>query len=336
MEKVSVSTQHFSFLDGSLEISFDEVMSRAKAGDDDIVILSGTLVEGIGNKHSDLDIYVITNELPAKEKIGEHSYMGFHEGRVRQYYDYIGEKGFGFDIEYYTPEEVVAMKKSVFDLHAQARKMTKIMRPKLRWGDDDALHKFRIGTCLTNDRRYSELFEPSLWKKLSFVQYRNKTGGYPEFKDIMGSWGSRDYDTSMHVATMYLMDQAAGLCHLAGITSSKPKWTVKNLQRLPGGLSEIGESVLDWIFTGWADASARREAVLMACDLVERIYRAEETLLNAEPDLFYSCADALRLTDEELAREVFHDPQTILEFEHRRLMFEGSGRDVRTFLVENA
>lgn len=327
---------NYSFLGGRLEMSWNEIIDRVKPEPDDIVILSGTLVEGIGNKHSDIDAYVITKTLPTTNKMGKHNYLGCHDGRVRQYYDYLENQGFGFDVEYYTPAEINEMIAEVETLHALARTSTKILRKKLAWSVEDALHKFHIGECLTNSDAYARVFPSGFWKKLSFVQYRNRIGGYPEFKDIMGSWGSGDFETSLFVTTPYLLDQAAALCHITGATNGKQKWILKNLHRLPAHLSKLGQDILTWLDKGKPDDAAKSEAVLEACDLMERIYRELSEFLDAEPETYFSCGEALQLIEAEYQRESYHDPQTVLEFEHRRRIYSSVGRGIRSFLVDNA
>jgi len=333
---VSLSSQDtYSFLNGELRISRDEVMQRCAPAEGDIVILSGTLVEGIGSKHSDLDAYVICDQLPSVRHTGDHSFIIEQSGGLRTFVDYIREDGFAIDVEYYTRAEIQAMKDEVLGLHSQARERTKTLRKKLPHAYEDGLHKMQVGIALTGGDEFAELFSADFWKQMSFVQYRNRTGGYPEFKDVMGTWGSGDFDTSLLVCTMFLMDQAAGLCHLAGSTNGKPKWVMQNLKRLPEPLRPLGQDIIDWYGSAGRSAEDRKAAVLSACDLVARIYEADTALLDADTRNFYSVEEALRLTQQEFLTEPFHDPQTVLEFEFRRLLFSSGTRSVREFLTQN-
>ncbi|MBD9490496.1 hypothetical protein [Ensifer sp. ENS11] len=331
----SISPTTYSFLNGQLQISRDEILRRCGPAHGDIVILSGTLVEGIGNKHSDIDVYVICDKLPPVRHTGEHSFFVEQDGGLRTFVDYIREDGFAFDVEYYTRSEVEAMKEGVFDLYRLARERTKTLRKKLPPSHEDALHKMQVGIAVTGGTEFAQLFSAEFWKQLSFVQYRNRTGGYPEFKDVMGTWGSGDLDTSLLVCTMFLMDQAAGLCHLAGSTNAKPKWVLQNLKNLPEPLRPLGQEIISWYGAAGASLEDRKAAVLSACELIAKIYAADTALLNSDTRVFYSAEEALRLTQEELLREPFHDPQTILEFEFRRLLFNSGNRSLRDFLVQN-
>lgn len=326
----------FAFLDDQLVITEQEIMERACALPGDIVILSGTLVEGIGNKHSDIDLYVVGDELPGRDRVGPRAYTGYADGRVRAYYDYLESAGFGFDVEYYTRSEVADMKEAVLSLYNKARGGTKILRERLEDPTADALHKFRIGICLQQAEEYRSLFEDRFWAMLSFILYRNKTGGYPEFKDIMGAWGSGDYDTSLHIMREFVLNQTAALGHLTGMTNGRAKWVFQTIKGLPEEYQDIAKDVLRWLYTEKLTEEAKRTAVLDACDLIDRVYLADMEILDARAPLSFTPEEALELTAQELARENFHDRQTLAEFEHRRRLFSAEGVDMRTFFQANA
>ena len=335
MDLKSSTQSTFSFLNNELCISRNEILERCAPAEGDIVIMSGTLVEGIGSKHSDIDVYVIGDKLPPVGHTGDHSFIIEYEGRLRTAVDYIREDGFAYDVEYYTRAEIQEMKDNVLDLYRLSRKHTKILRRTLPATTEDALHKIQVGIALMGGSEIEQMFSEDFWKQLSFVQYRNRTASYPQFKDVMGTWGSGDFDTSLLVCTIFLMIQAAGLCHLAGSTNAKPKWVMQNLKRLPKPLRPLGRDIIKWFGSAGNNRADRREAVLVACELITRIYEADTALLNDNGPIFYSTEEALRLTEEEYMQEPFHDPQTALEFEFRRLQFNYGTRSVRSFLVQN-
>ncbi|MDF9302027.1 hypothetical protein P5P81_05600 [Tritonibacter mobilis] len=324
------------YLDDSLVIHSDEILERSVAGPDDIVILSGTLVEGIGNAHSDLDVYVIGDDLPTAESVGERNYLEVVDGKVRAYYDYLPTGSFGFDVEYYSKSELTEMLAQVDDLYARSLKSTKILRQTLVYTVMDALHKVHVGECLCNEHRLRGLVPEDSWRKLSFVLYRNKIGGYPEFKDIMGAWKSGDFDTALENARTYLLRQAGALCHLTGSTNAKPKWALQMLKRVPSNLAPLSDDILTWLWKGFETPEKKREGVLEACGLIERIYRESNAYLDQATGIGFSCAQALTLTEREYQREAFKDQQTGQEFEHRRRLFSAEGRDLRAFFLDCA
>ena len=332
----TVADKTFSYLDGALVISAEDILKKAAVKDDDIVVLSGTLVEGIGNRHSDLDIYVICKEKPSAEAIGGRNFVGLsQDGNVGQIYDYLDDVGFGFDVEYFTFDEIEALKAKIDAFHARACSSSKILRPRLELAEDDAIHKFHVGTVLQGKDAFARLLPPSTFEKIAFVMYRNRTGGYPEVKDMMGAWASGDIDTCIQVTQMYLTEQASGLCHLLGSTNTKPKWVFANLKRLPAEFSEIGERTRAWLLGDKSTDAKGREAILQACDLIDDIFQAGGSILE-RPGQHYSKADAIKLTNQDYERETFHDTQTKLEFEHRRCVIGQRSIPMRKFLAAGA
>lgn len=322
----------YSYLNGKITISKDEILSRVYSRPEDVVILSGTLVEGIGNAHSDFDVYVITNELPEKSEERKHNFAVYENNRLRQYYDYMNSGGFGFDAEYYFFGELHSMVDKLESSYKAALLSTKILRAELSNSVDDALHKLFIGVVLQGEEKLSSILTPELHKKMAFIRYRNKTAGYPEFKDIMGAWISEDIDTALHNMRSYLLDQISGLTHLCGNTNGKPKWIPQSIKRLPQQFESCGLTVMTWLGRESQTVEQKKSKILDACDIIDDIYSHSRTLLDTG-DIGYNVQDALRLTQEEFERESFHDEQTKIEFEHRRMMFCSSRRSLRDFLI---
>lgn len=328
MEKFEDKLQ---FLNGALSVDFNEVMTKINSHPEEIVILSGTLVEGIGNCYSDLDIYVITDELPEITSHGKHNYISSYGSKIKTYYDNFGEDGLGFDVEYFTFEEVKNIIKKLEKLYLEARSHTKIFRKTLDIDESDALHKIIIGHVLQGEEHLNTIFDkPKIKDKLSFLNYRNVVGGYPEFRDIMGAYISRDFETALKMTDGYLVAQLMGLYHLTGVSNNKLKWHMKYTDRLPKEYSELVISIKDWFFS---DKTNIQDAILKACDIIEGIWRDSRLLLDRNAPNSYDCREALDLINQELAKEVIHDVQTIIEFEHRKTIFAQNTWALREYLT---
>lgn len=336
MNGAEPSNATFSYLEGALVITAQDIFDRAVVREGDIVILSGTLVEGIGNRHSDLDIYVICEEKPSSAEIGGRNFVGLApDGNVGQIYDYLDDVGFGFDVEYFTFDDIGALREKIDVFHRRALSTTKIMRQRFELAEEDAIHKLHVGTVLQGAEKFAALLPSATFEKCAFVMYRNQTGGYPEVKDMMGAWASGDIDTCVQVTQAYLMEQASGLIHLAGSTNTKPKWFFSRLKRLPPDLSELGARVRAWFLADRSGEEKARQSILDACDLIDEIFDAGARLL-ARPGEHYSLEEAKRLTEADYARETFHDTQTNLEFEHRRCVVGAKRIPMRKFLLAGA
>ena len=332
----SAGTEDFALLDGSLVLSVAEIIERATPRAGDTVVVSGTLIEGIGNRHSDIDVYVIGDTLPERQHMGKHNHAAVEAGMMRAYYDYIGEDGFGFDVEYFTWKEIDAVLKDFAELHEQARKKTKILRRKMHITHYDFVHKIAVGKILCGASALEPRFTSEVFDMIAFSLYRSRTGGYPEFKDILGFWAAGDLESCLQNMDTYLKDQAAGLYHLTGGTNSKPKWLFANLRRLPDELQSLGVEITAWCQADRSTSERRAFEILRGCDMIDKINRAATRLLDVGPAAYYTSAEALELTEAEFSQEAFHDRQTVLEFEHRRMLFGQAARPMRDFLEEAA
>ena len=314
------------------EIDSDAILNRLPLKGDEVVILSGTIVEGIGNAHSDYDVYVISDRRPSVDPSTPHNYLGVEGGEMNQFYDYLNAEGLAFDVEFWTNDDVAAAFEELNSLYERASEKTKIFRPNLGWQTEDFLHKLAIGMPLTSDQGFGELKKKFSKSKFNFVKYRNFTGGYPEWKDIAGAWMSGDIDTALHDMRMYLNEQLQGLSQLSGNSNYKPKWVMQNLRRLEKAHGELVGDIREWLYRGNLSSETRKQSVLDGADLVDRIFRAGRKYLDSVPE-FYSVDTALSLTEAEFRTEQIFDEQTKVEFEHRRRIFSDEASPLRTHLT---
>src|SRR5262245_1279759 len=77
----------------SLADVFDAIARKIGVADDDTLFVTGSLVEGLGNLRSDIDIYIVTNR----------DLSEFHTGPVI----IVECSGRALDVESWTPNEVL-------------------------------------------------------------------------------------------------------------------------------------------------------------------------------------------------------------------------------------
>jgi hypothetical protein len=317
-----------------IELSAMDLLARATCPRNSTVIVSGSLLEGLGNTHSDVDIYVFSSELPKVSEIGKRNYFKAEGDCVRQVFDALDNEGLCFDVEYYLESELNTIIKKLEDLYDKARHSTKILRQQLTYHEDDLIHKCLIGVEIAG-RELSELIDvASVKSKFSFVKYRGLAGGYPEFKDIRGMFYAGDMDSCYGVMRRYVEEHAMALTYVAGDTNTKDKWLIRKLRRLPANNNDLAEKVIEWLYSDVSTEARRREAILRGCDIIDLIFEAMRHHLNSNSS-FFSISEALDLTEREYQREQIKDHQTFEEYEFRRRQFSGKAPTVRSFL-ENA
>src|SRR5437868_14062115 len=100
-------------LDGRISVDPFELLGRSRAADEDIVVLSGTLLEGFGNLHSDLDIYVIGGSLPISEDDTPATLVVREVGCMRRLIETLAGANILLDVQYFTFHDLDALSLSL-------------------------------------------------------------------------------------------------------------------------------------------------------------------------------------------------------------------------------
>jgi hypothetical protein len=323
MERPEMTTQ-IELLDGRVAVDPSELLTRSKATARDVVVLSGTLLEGFGNIYSDLDLYVICEQLPMKAPEGPPVLVVREDGRVRRVNEPLASaEKIILDIQYYTFRELDTLARGLNTLYAESRQSTQIFRKTLHHEDEDLIHKLLTGRVLldgTGSFDARRTFDPG---KFCFLKYRNEVGGYAEFRDLVGSWAAGDMDTCLYNTRGYLISQVSGMMFLAGGTNPRPKWFVRKLAALGREYSALRDEVMLWMYSARRTAGQKRDAIEAACALIDTTYSHNRWLLDTNPRYF--CAEeALALTEREFFERGTDDRDTMAEWQLRRRMFSAS------------
>lgn len=308
-------------LGGRIAVDPYELLGRSRATDQDVAVLSGTLLEGFGNLYSDLDLYVIGDELPDKGPDTPAMLVIREDGCVRRVNETLGEPAnILLDVQYYTFRELDTLARSLRTLYQESRQSTQIYRKTLHHEDEDLIHKLLTGRVLQDgtgafDARRT--FDPGMF---CFLKYRNEVGGYAEFRDLVGSWTAADLDTCIYNTRNYLISQVSGMMFLAGSTNPRPKWFVRRLTSLPPEYADIKNGVMSWIEGPHRTELEKRGAIASACDLIDATYKHARALLGTTPK-YFSAKEALDLTEREFQGRATHDKDTLAEWQLRRRMF---------------
>lgn len=320
-------------LGGRIVVDPYELLGRSRATDQDVVVLSGTLLEGFGNFYSDLDLYVISDELPNKGPDTPAMLVIREDGCVRRINDTLEDSAnILLDVQYYTFRELETLTRSLCTLYHESRQSTQIYRKTLHHEDEDLIHKLLTGRILqdgTGDFDARQIFDLGMF---CFLKYRNEVGGYSEFRDLVGSWAAGDLDTCIYNTRGYLISQVSGMMFLAGSTNPRPKWFVRRLAALAAAyadIMDIKEGVMSWMEGPHRTDLEKRAAVESACDLIDATYRHSRALLGTHPR-YFSAEEALDLTEREFAGRATHDKDTLAEWQLRRRMFSQESSPLMT------
>jgi hypothetical protein len=317
-------SEAIELLGGLITVDSQQLVKRSRANDRHVVILSGTLLEGIGNSYSDLDLYVIGEQLPTKAPGEPVSLVVREDGRVRRINERLNESdGTLLDVQHYTFRELDTLARSLHTLYMESRQSSRRFRKSLHHEDEDLIHKLLTGVVLQDGPTVFDprkTFDSSMF---CFLKYRNEAGGYAEFRDLVGSWTSEDLDSCLFNVRGYLIAQVSAMMFLAGGSNPRPKWFIRKLASMGQEYSELRDRIMAWMYGAYNSPAQKRTAIEEACDLIDSAFSHHRRLLDKSPK-YFRAEEALALTDREFAQRKSRDRDTMTEWRLRHKMFDAT------------
>ena len=185
---------------------------------EDIIYLSGSLIEGIGNKQSDIDAYIISARDLSSLKIGPGIFIQFG-GRC-------------IDLEWWTPDKVFEL---IERLENRPWNHVFDIRDSLAFSHDDLdfLHRLRIGIPLFGEAEFDKLYDRVNSLSLSRLLFDRATSAIPPFQqDLIGLLQDEDFATTMLVCHKFLGFVADILLSGVGVTNPSEKWRLRKISRV--------------------------------------------------------------------------------------------------------
>jgi hypothetical protein len=180
------------------------------------VYVSGSLVEGLGNRCSDIDIFVVGRISPVHTSSENATGAAVHHLSHRR-----------VDYQYWS--EVTA--------HRLAEKLqTPAPETCVAFGAQEAefIHRLRIGLPLTNPARFGQLQDAFDYSRFSRLLADRATEEVENaLEDLYGMYDSNDIESALLRAREVVELAADVYRHRNGDTNPKPKWRARILSRLP-------------------------------------------------------------------------------------------------------
>jgi hypothetical protein len=296
-----------SIFAGKQSLEVDYLLEKTYAREEDIVIVSGTLIEGIGTKYSDFDVYVIGDKRPKMKDVQTSRHHWIYnsddnittgkEGELIQLFDYIHPGNLAWDVEYWTENETLKLFAEMHQNYVDALSHTRNVF-SLSYKTSGFLHRLFAAIPLQNGDKFTKLLAKLSKPELCFLLFRQYIGGYPIFRDIKGSWSDDDLDTAYQMSLNFLTDQAFALTFLELDSNPNKKWLFKKLAQLSASNRHIADRYIELNFRGAGNSEEKRRNILDAMDLVDTIFDACRALLRTN-SAFFDPELALRLIKEE-------------------------------------
>lgn len=211
----------------------DFILSRIKnLKDDDIIYLSGSILEGFGNASSDVDVFVICNGLDEDRKLTFNKETEEEEIAISTSQSLIHNfivDDIRFDIEYW----------DIKDVHSLINKLNAINfsddyhRTRLNNDEMDFIHRLKFGEPLFNKGNFKEILQNINFEKLSYIQAIIFSEQYSSFlEDIQGAMESEDLGTVYVLGDILLETSINQFLSINGETNPSRKWIYRKLKRL--------------------------------------------------------------------------------------------------------
>ena len=229
-----------SVLNGEIKLSYNWIIQKCKPKDEDSILVGGTLIEGMGNKESDLDIYVLTNELPSSNIFDISEYAEVTDSNdeaitdptadisVYSLYDYIDGSKVHIDIKYIKIQrinEIACIINSSYDSHLHD---SNIYYPTnelpLDYEDFMFFHRLLSSICIMGNIFYNSLKKSLPNEKFCLLSYSEHTLDYFSVKDIQGAIESDNLFLAREVTRELVTKQAQSLIFSYGVTNRNKKW----------------------------------------------------------------------------------------------------------------
>lgn len=306
--------QKVELLKGTISVDVDFITSQCYLLPNDLVILAGSLVEDMGNRYSDLDVYVIADELRSGDMIDvrrHHRVLTvdrdiLREGdplkQVRLIHTVLPHSKIKVDVEFRTRRELEQMFDEVRSMHAYACDNLIMMSKRLKPRDEFIIHRLFNCVPIVNESALDALRSQLSRPQYAYLSYRWFASDFSVLLDLLGAWHQGRIDLAADLAReLVVLEMTAFLC-LLGVTNVRRKWLLAYVEQIEMD-STIRQRFLESFFFQGADNTQQKMALVeRSLDLIDDIYDASCPLLERLPNP--SGEQALA----KLRREVRLDP----------------------------
>lgn len=213
------------------------IIDNLNISDEDTVFISGSLVEGIGNENSDIDIFIITNrELPTASSID------YEDNFVVNKFDVID--GFQCDIEIWEEKFLTRIieKLEIIDLEDINTRTFNTLKEldKPFFDIMSLLHRIKVGYPIHNSNKFYEFKESIQWDTYFSLLQRMHTNLIDnQYEDIIGNYKAGNYTTAICIARESLVRAIMVLLVSNKVSIDREKWALLNLSILSKSNNEI-------------------------------------------------------------------------------------------------
>lgn len=194
---------------------------------DEIVYVSGSLIEGFGNRYSDVDVFILTDK--------EFANLGFGDELNVNALDYKSTNsiiidGTRFDVEVLSLTDV---RKKIEKINQYTHTPDNNVFQVMWFNYVDILHKLMTGIPIFQQQKFNDLVETidrEKINKLISAMHLLKADGFLE--DVRGTYEDKDCSTMYFTVHFMLHCLLKAYLSFRGYTNPNPKWIIRALNEL--------------------------------------------------------------------------------------------------------
>lgn len=191
-----------------------------------IVYFAGSLMEGFGNSKSDIDIYVICDEIPII-KVADNipqSLLLTKQNLVRN----VIHEGIRLDFEYWTWSE---FNKAILKLNRLNFKTNEYIE-RISEDEFDLLHRLKFGEPIVNSDRFKQVYTGIEFDNLGHYRVAVENESYQGLlEDLQGAFLSKDYGSAFFLSRLFLDRTMTSFLAANGETNPNSKWLYRKALR---------------------------------------------------------------------------------------------------------
>lgn len=239
-----------------------ELCKRVESKDHEIVFLSGSLFDDLGNERSDLDIFLITDD----------SHPLLQQERTIDQNVIVENKRYDLSIFSSSLISETAQILSGLDFSSSDVYVPRHLHPQVsNYEICTMVHRLKVGAPIFNHAKFGQVLEAFPFS--SYIQWmiRIKLNEYDGlYEDIVGSLESHDYLTAEELILQQLRLISQLLILSAGETFDRDKWVPRKLAQLVGRGFFSKDLFQEFQETKKALAGGDKSEILQAIQFCER------------------------------------------------------------------
>jgi hypothetical protein len=294
---MTASGQIVKLLNDTIAVDVDFITSQCYLRPNDIVFLAGSLVEGMGNQYSDLDVYVITGELRSSTAIdvGRHHRVfstdrdimreGSSPKPVLLIHTVLPNSKIKVDVEFRTYKDLQLLYARISTMFEYACDNLIMLSKRLESREEFIVHRLLTCTPIINGDAISDLLSGLSRSQYAYLSYRWFASDFSILLDLLGVWHQGHAQLAADIAREQVIQEMTGYLCLLGVTNIRRKWLLPYLEKVAIDPA-LKQRFLDCLFfTDTETQQKKLHYIEKSLDLIDDIFDASRPLLEQLPSV---------------------------------------------------